>query len=161
MLVEDAPPPCTPTLPDGAKSSTGPSMPSEDPELPHLHLILPLPPSHISCATLPVASHSSFATPDGRWELGSEIQVAMVKLVGTIVTNLLDTMTYAKFKAWFSAVEDWVASHLGTALEALSPHVVWTVAQLTMTLELYAMLEMMGLLGIQKHRGCPWGDTIW
>ena len=72
----------------------------------------------------------------------------MVKLVGTMVTKLPDTMTYAKFKAWLSAVEDWVASHLGDALEALGPHAVRTVARLTMTPELYAVLETMGVLGM-------------
>ena len=45
----------------------------------------------------------------------------MVKSVGTMVTKLLDTAMYAKFKAWLLAVEDWVASHLGTVLEVLSP----------------------------------------
>ena len=73
---------------------------------------------------LPDASHLPFAMPDGRWELGSDIQVAMVKLVGTMVTKLPDTATYAKFKAWLLAVEDWVVSHLGTALKALRPHAV-------------------------------------
>ena len=53
---------------------------------------------------LPVVSHSPLATPNGYWELGSDIQVVMVKLVGTMVTKLPDTATYAKFKAWLSAV---------------------------------------------------------
>ena len=90
-----------------------------------------------------------------------DIQAAKVKLVGVMVTKLLDTMTYAKFKAWFSAVEDWVVSHLGTTLEALGPHAVRMVAQLTMTLELYAILEMTGMVGMQKGGACLWGDTTW
>ena len=57
-------------------------------------------------------------------------------------------MTYTKFKAWLSAVEDWVVSHLGTALEAFGPHAVRMVARLNMTPELYAVLEMMGVLGM-------------
>ena len=85
----------------------------------------------------------------------------MVKSVGTMVTKLPDTATYAKFKAWLSVVEDWVASHLGTTLEALGPHAVRTVAQLTMTLELYVVLEMTGMLGMQKGVGCPRGDMTW
>ena len=86
--------------------------------------------------------------PDGRWELGPDIQAVMVKSVGTMVTELPDTVTYAKFKAWLSVVEDWVASHLGTTLEALKPHAVQMVMQLTMMPELYAVLEMTGMLGM-------------
>ena len=41
-----------------------------------------------------------------------------------------------------------MASHLGTSLEALGPHAVRMVVRLTMTPELYAILEMMGVLGI-------------
>ena len=85
----------------------------------------------------------------------------MVKSVSTMVTKLPDTVTYAKFKAWLSAVEDWVASHLGAALEALGPHAVRTVARLTMTLELYPVLETMGVLGMQTGGGHPRGDTTW
>ena len=90
--------------------------------------------------------------------MGSDIQAAMVKLVSTMLTKLPDTATYAKFKAWLSVVEDWVASHLGTALEALVPHAVRTVARLTMMPELYAILEMTGVLGMQKGGGSLRGD---
>ena len=62
-----------------------------------------------------------------RWKLGSDIQAAMVKFVGTMVTKLPNTTTYAKFKVWLSTVEEWVDSHLGTTLEALEPHMVCTV----------------------------------
>ena len=127
-VVEDAPLPTLPALPHVATPSTTPSMPLEAPEVLHPRLSLPLPPSHISCVISPVASRSPFATPDGQWELDSDIQAAMVESVGTMVTKLPDTATYAKFKAWLLAVEDWVASHLGTALEALGPHAVQTVA---------------------------------
>ena len=58
-------------------------------------------------------------------------------------------------------MEDWVASYLGTALEALGPHGVRTVARLTMTPELYAVLEATSVLGMQKGGGCPRGDTTW
>ena len=87
--------------------------------------------------------------------------MAMVKSVSTMVTKLPDTATYAKFKAWLSAVEDWVASHLGAALEVLGPHAVRTFARLTMTPELYAILEMTGMLGMQTGGGRPQGDTTW
>ena len=85
----------------------------------------------------------------------------MVKLVGTMVTKLKDTVTYAKFKAWLSAVEDWVVSHLGTTLEALGPHAVRMVAWLTMMLKLYAVLEVTGVLGMQKGGGRSRDDTKW
>ena len=85
----------------------------------------------------------------------------MVKSVSAMVTKLLDTATYAKFKVWLSAVEDWVASHLGPALEALGPHAVRMVARLTMTLELYAVLETTGVPGMQTGGGRPRGDTTW
>ena len=111
--------------------------------------------------TLQVASRSPFATPNGRWELGSDIQAAMVKLVGAMVTKLPDTATYAKFKAWLSAAKDWVANHLGTALEALGPHAVRMVAWLIMSPELYAVLEMTVVLGMQKGGGRLRGDTAW
>ena len=78
-----------------------------------------------------------------------------------MVTKLPDTATNAKFKAWLSAVEDWVASHLGGALEALGPHAVRTVARLTMTPELYAVMEMTGVLGMQMGGGRLQGDTTW
>ena len=82
----------------------------------------------------------------------------MVKSVSTMVMKLPDTATYPKFKAWLLVVEDWVASHLGAALEALGPHAVQTVARLTMTPELYAILETMGVLGMQM-RGI-WEDVV-
>ena len=85
----------------------------------------------------------------------------MVKSVSTMVMKLPDTLTYAKFKAWLLAVEDWVASHLGAALEALGPHAVRTVARLTMTPELYAVLETTGMLGMQTGGGRSQGDTMW
>ena len=110
--VEEAPPSALPTLPHMAMPSTGPSMPSEKLEEPCLHMIFPLSPSHISQAMLPVASRSPFALAKGGWELGLDIQVAMVNSVGTIVTKLPNTATYTKFKAWLSAVEDWMAVNL-------------------------------------------------
>ena len=78
-----------------------------------------------------------------------------------MVTKVPDTAIYAKLKAWLSTVEDWVASHLGTTLKVLGPYVDCTVVQLTMTMELYAILERMGVLGLQKGRGHPLGDTMW
>ena len=78
-----------------------------------------------------------------------------------MVTKLPDTATYAKFKAWLSAVEDWVASHLGAALEAVGPHAGRTVTRLTMTPELYAVLETTGMLGMQTGGGQPRGNMTW
>ena len=90
-----------------------------------------------------------------------DIQVAMVKSMSIMVMKLPDTTTYTKFKVWLLAVEDWVASHLGAALEALGPHAVRTVARLTMIPELYAVLETMGILGMQMGGGHLRGDTMW
>ena len=159
--VEEVPPPTPPALPPVVTSATGPSIPLEMLEVPRLHPSLPPPPSCISQEMLPVASCSPFATPDGHWELGADIQVAMVKSVSTMVMKLPDTATYAKLKAWLLAVEDWVASHLGATLEALGPHAVRTVARLTVTPELYAVLEMTGVIGMHTGGGRPRGDTMW
>ena len=54
-----------------------------------------------------------------------------------------------------------MASHLGTVLEVLGPHTVRTVARLTMTPELHAVMDITGVLGMQKGGGCPWGNTTW
>ena len=59
------------------------------------------------------------------------------------------------------AVEDWVASHLNTTPNFLGPHAVRTVARLSMSAELYAVLETTGVLGAQKGGGRPRGDTTW
>ena len=71
--VEEVSPPTPPALPPVVTSATGPSVPTETLEVPRLRLSLPPPPSHISQETLPVASRSPFATPDGRWELSADI----------------------------------------------------------------------------------------
>ena len=94
MVVEYVAPPTPPALPHMATPSTGASMPSEDPDGPHFCPILHLPPLHISQAMLLVASCSPFTMADGRWELGSDIQAVIVKLVGTMMTKLPDTTTY-------------------------------------------------------------------
>ena len=85
----------------------------------------------------------------------------MVKSAASMVIRLPDTATYAKFKAWLSAVEDWVASHLGTSPDALGPHAVRTTARLSMTVELYSLLETTGVLGAWRGSDRPRGDTTW
>ena len=85
----------------------------------------------------------------------------MVKSAPTMVSKLVDTASYAKYKAWLSTVEDWVASHLNTTPDTLGPHAVRTAARLSMSAELYAMLEMTGVLGALKGGGRPRGDTTW
>ena len=54
-----------------------------------------------------------------------------------------------------------MGSHLGTALQVLGRHAVQMVAWLTMTPELYAILETTGVLGMQKGGSRPRGDTTW
>ena len=58
----------------------------------------------------PVASSQPLRLLDGRWELGTSIKMVMVKSLAQMVTHLQEQATYASFKAWFLAVEDWVSS---------------------------------------------------
>ena len=56
--------------------------------------------------------------------------------------------TYALFKAWLLAVEDWVLSHTHTMPDNLGLVTVWVVAHLTMSLDVYSWLETCGALGM-------------
>ena len=65
-----------------------------------------------------------------------------------MVTRLQERATYASFKAWLSAVEDWVSSHTHTTPDNLGPATVHAVARLTMSLDVYSWLETSGALGM-------------
>ena len=143
---ENVPPPPPIRLPRGSPEA-GPETPTMGRRSGTITTTAHTPAPSIRPPASPVASRAPFATADGRWELGSDMQAAMVKSAASMVTRLPDTATYAKFKAWLSAVEDWVASHLGTPPDALGPHAVRTTARLSMTAELYALLETTGVLG--------------
>ena len=73
------------------------------------------------CLPSPVASSQPLRLPDGRWELGMSIQTVMVKSSVQMVTHLQEWATYASFKAWLLAVEDWVLSHTHTMPNNLGP----------------------------------------
>ena len=53
----------------------------------------------------PAASSQPLRLPDGRWELGTSIQMVMVKSSVQKVTYLQEQATYASFKAWLLVVE--------------------------------------------------------
>ena len=72
----------------------------------------------------------------------------MVKSSAQMVTRLQERATYASFKAWLSAVEDWVLSHTHTMPDNLGPATVCAVAHLTMSPDVYSWLETSGALGM-------------
>ena len=82
------------------------------------------------------------------WELGTSIQTVMVKSSAQMVTHLLEWATYVSFKAWLSAVEDWVLSYSHTMPENLGSVTVRAVAHLTMSLDVYSWLETCSMLGM-------------
>ena len=64
-----------------------------------------------------------------------------------MVTHLQKWATYTSFKAWLSAVEDWVLSYTHTIPDNLGPVTIYTMAHLTMSLEVYSWLETYTMLG--------------
>ena len=101
----------------------------------------------------PTASRSAHQLPNGKWELGSDFQSAMIKSAPMMVTKLTKGVNYGAFKAWASAVEDWVYSHTHIMPDELSPMAVWSVARMTLELELYSALEAKGALGSRSGSG--------
>ena len=65
-----------------------------------------------------------------------------------MVTHLQEQATYALFKAWLSAVKDWVLSHTHTMPSNLGLATIHTMACLTMGLDIYSWLETWGMLGM-------------
>ena len=100
------------------------------------------------CLPSPVASSQPLRLPDGRWELGTSIQMAMVKSLAQMVTHMQEQATYASFKAWLLVVEDWVSSHTHTMPNNLGPATVPAVACLTMSPDIYSWLETSSAPGI-------------
>ena len=104
-------------------------------------------------------SRAAHQLPDGRWELGSDFQSAMVKSANTlVVTKLGKKANYNALKAWSSAVEDWVYSHTQMYPEKLGPAAIRSVARMTMHPELYSALEADGALGARHGTSA---DTRW
>ncbi len=95
----------------------------------------------------PTASRSAHQLPNGKWELGSDFQSAMIKSAPAMVTKLTKSMNYGALKAWASAVEDWVYSHTHIMPDKLGPMAVQSVARMMLELELYSTLEAKGALG--------------
>ena len=65
-----------------------------------------------------------------------------------MVTYLYEWATYASFKAWLSAVKDWVLSHTHTMPDNLGLATVCAMAHLTISLDVYSWLEISGALGM-------------
>ena len=88
----------------------------------------------------------------------------MVKSLAQMVTRLQEQATYASFKAWLLAVEDWVSSHTHMTSDNLGPATVRAVARLTMSPDVYSWLETSRALGMTQVDGAGWtnrGDTTW
>ena len=104
-------------------------------------------PSYPTKTLSPAVSKAAHQLGDGRWELGSDFQTAMIKSAPTMVTKLVKTANYDTYKAWSSAVDDWVFSHTQIYPEKLGPSAVRSIARMTLDPELYAALEGDGALG--------------
>jgi hypothetical protein len=79
----------------------------------------------------------------------------MVKSAPTMVTKLPKSANYETLKAWTSAVEDWVFSHTQVFPEDLGPTAVRSIARMTLSAELYSILENSGALGNRSGKGEP------
>ena len=110
----------------------------------------------------PLGSRRPYSLPDGRWEIGSDMHTAMVKSSHIMVTKLRGNANYATFKAWHSAVTDWVRANTQTLPNDLGPAALRVVVRLTVDQELHAALEIKGALGaVMAGSLLPQGDTTW
>ena len=73
--------------------------------------------------------------------MGSDIQSQLIKSVGQMVTKLKKGVSYTTFKAWVSALHDWLASHAQLTPEQLGPASLRAIIRLTIDNELYTVLE--------------------
>ena len=71
----------------------------------------------------------------------------MIKSAPTMVKKLGKNANYDVYKAWSSAVDDWVLTHTQVYPESLGPSAVRSVSRMTLDPELYAALEGDGALG--------------
>ncbi len=71
----------------------------------------------------------------------------MIKSAPTMVKKLVKSANYDVYKAWSSAVDDWIFTHMQIYPEQLGPSAVCSVAHMTLDPELYAALEGDGALG--------------
>ena len=77
-----------------------------------------------------------------------------------MVTKLKKGVSYTTFKAWISALHDWLASHSQLSPEQLGPASLRAIIRLTIDNELYTVLEQTGALGIADTDGSR-GDLQW
>ena len=77
----------------------------------------------------------------------------MIKTVVRLVTPLDSSANYEVYKAWESAVGDWVFSHTSLIPGELGPTSVRSVARMTMKPELYTSLDNAGAMGRRSVRG--------
>ena len=64
-----------------------------------------------------------------------------------MVNHLQEWAIYTSFKAWLSAVEDWMLSHTHTMPENLGSVTIHAMAYLTMSPDMYSWLETYNILG--------------
>lgn len=77
----------------------------------------------------------------------------MIKTVGRLVTPLDGSAKYESYKAWESAVGDWVFSHTSLLPSELGPTSVRSIARMTMKPELYTSLDNAGAMGSRGKSG--------
>lgn len=80
----------------------------------------------------------------------------MIKTVGRLVTPLEGNANYEVYKAWESAVGDWVFSHTSLMPAELGPTSVRSVARMTMKPELYTSLDNAGAMGSRGGGKATW-----
>ena len=71
----------------------------------------------------------------------------MVKSLVQIVTQLWEWATYASFKAWLLAGEDWMSSHNHIMPDNLGAATACTVACMTINPDIYLALETCSAMG--------------
>ena len=140
-------------------SNVSPNQPSAAPRRLEPEFNSEVQPTYPTRTLHSAVSRAPHRLPDGRWELGSEYQSAMVKSANTLVVTKLGLKAdYSGLKAWSSAVEDWVFNHTNVYPENLGPAAIRSVARMTMEPELYTALDTDGALG-NRHDGSL--DTHW
>lgn len=65
----------------------------------------------------------------------------MVKSASHMITKLKDGVDYAKFKAWLSALRDWVESHSHLTPDQLGPASLRAIIRISIDPELYDAME--------------------
>ena len=90
---------------------------------------------------------------DGRWEIGSDFQQAMIKSVRIMVAPLEASAKYGDYKMWEAAVGVWVFTNTNLTPAELGPYPVRSVARITLKPELYTSLDNSGAMGLGSRSG--------